>query len=40
MGHRLRQESRCGSDLGSKSDETSLIKKGTASPFWNQTSPM
>jgi hypothetical protein len=31
MGHRLRQESRCGSDPGSKSDEIGLIKEVTAS---------
>ncbi len=37
IGHRLRQKSQCGNDLGSKYDEIDWIKKGTGDPFPNPT---
>jgi len=34
IGHRLSEESRCGSDLGSKFDEIDSVKEATASQSW------
>jgi len=35
IGHRLKQESKCSNDLGSKSDEIGRIEKGTRVLFLN-----